>query len=223
LFAGWLLCLALLPLRIATVYGGLPAHPLFLHVPVVLIPIVALASLVFVLVPDRWVHLGTRLTLAAVLTLAATVLTVDAGFALRARVDQQSQGLPLPASFAPGGLVARHAASARIVELLMFAWTLGLVALIGAGSGRPGSGALWKRMPFPVLRLATAGLAVACVVFVVRTGDLGARAVWSRSGQQLVPSQNGVGPGSAPGTRLRSRPTGPGERRPRSFPSRSSP
>src|SRR5579875_2668178 len=34
-----------LPIRLTTIYGGLPAHPLFVHVPVVFIPVTILAAL----------------------------------------------------------------------------------------------------------------------------------------------------------------------------------
>ncbi len=36
------------PIRAATIYGGLPAHPLFVHVPVVLIPATIVAAVVLV-------------------------------------------------------------------------------------------------------------------------------------------------------------------------------
>ena len=34
-----ILSFALVPVHITTIYSGLPAHPLFLHVPVILIPV----------------------------------------------------------------------------------------------------------------------------------------------------------------------------------------
>ncbi len=37
-----------LPIRITTIYSGLPAHPLFVHVPVVLIPTTIVVAIVFV-------------------------------------------------------------------------------------------------------------------------------------------------------------------------------
>jgi hypothetical protein len=33
------------PIRVTTIYGGLPAHPLFVHVPVVLIPCTIVAAI----------------------------------------------------------------------------------------------------------------------------------------------------------------------------------
>ena len=36
-----------LPIRVTTIYDGLPAHPLFVHVPVVLIPTTVVVTVVF--------------------------------------------------------------------------------------------------------------------------------------------------------------------------------
>ena len=41
-----------LPIRITTIYSGLPAHPLFVHVPVILIPTTVVAAIVFMIRPD---------------------------------------------------------------------------------------------------------------------------------------------------------------------------
>ncbi len=36
-----------LPIRVTTIYDGLPAHPLFVHVPVILIPTTVVVAVVF--------------------------------------------------------------------------------------------------------------------------------------------------------------------------------
>ena len=48
---GFLAFLAL-PIRITTIYSGLPAHPLFVHVPVILIPATVVAAVVFMIKTD---------------------------------------------------------------------------------------------------------------------------------------------------------------------------
>ena len=53
-----LLTFALIPIRINTIYSGLPAHPLFLHVPVILIPVVGVAALALVARPAWWAAQG---------------------------------------------------------------------------------------------------------------------------------------------------------------------
>ena len=46
-FAGFIT----LPIRLTTIYSGLPAHPLFVHVPVVLIPATIVAAILFTFKP----------------------------------------------------------------------------------------------------------------------------------------------------------------------------
>ena len=47
-----------LPIRITTIYGGLPAHPLFVHVPVILIPSTIVAAIVFMIKPEWFLRYG---------------------------------------------------------------------------------------------------------------------------------------------------------------------
>jgi hypothetical protein len=194
LLAGWLLCFVLLPFRVGTIYSGLPAHPLFLHVPVILIPIVAVATLVYVVLPRWAAPYGEALAATAVVTLAGTVLTVDAGFGMRARMVHQFQGIPLPPALRPNGLVSRHAHYARILELLMFVFTFALLVLVVVAARR----ASRPRGVDAGLRVAAAGLALACLFFVVRAGDLGAKAVWrTPNGPGIVTLPGGLPPPTA--------------------------
>ena len=82
-----MLSFALIPIKINTIYSGLPAHPLFLHVPVILLPVVGARRALRwrsrrVVVP-RGTACGSRCV--AVIALGATNLTMGAGKALRAR------------------------------------------------------------------------------------------------------------------------------------------
>ena len=67
------LTFALIPIKINTIYGGLPAHPLFLHVPVILIPVAGLAALALAARPSWWVRHGVWVTLVAVVALGEAV------------------------------------------------------------------------------------------------------------------------------------------------------
>jgi hypothetical protein len=63
------LTFALIPIKINTIYSGLPAHPLFLHVPVILIPVVGLAALGLAARPAWWTRHGVWVTAVAVVAL----------------------------------------------------------------------------------------------------------------------------------------------------------
>ena len=173
LIALWALCLVLLPFRITTIYSGLPAHPLFLHVPVIFIPLTGLAAVIAVVRPQLLERYGVALALTTIVTLAGTILTVDAGSALRARLRIGGGGGFGASGFGgPGGgeasLIRQHAAAGHMVEFLMIAFTLAVIASVLRPRRRDGA----------ALRIVTALLGVACIFFVIKAGDLGAKAVW---------------------------------------------
>lgn len=58
---------------------GIPAHPLLLHTAVIFIPTLAIVTLVFVFRPDWRKRYGIAWGLGAMVTFAATSLTVNAG------------------------------------------------------------------------------------------------------------------------------------------------
>src|ERR1700712_2368698 len=77
-----LLCLALIPLKIDRAFG-LPAHPLLLHIPVVLVPILALSLLLAAIRPAFFQRCALAIGALRVISMAATILTVGAGEAFR--------------------------------------------------------------------------------------------------------------------------------------------
>jgi len=172
---------------IRTVPGGLPAHPLFVHVPVILIPTACVGALVLMARP-RWLAGlgGPWVGLAAVVALGALDLTINAGKSLRSEL-----GLGNPAT---GGVIARiistHASLADQLRVFFILFTaVYLVALAvqatadGSSSGVPFGDRIFagiRRLPGVTigLRAVTAGLALLCLVWVYRVGDEGAKAVW---------------------------------------------
>jgi hypothetical protein len=153
--------------------AGLPLHPLAVHSAVVLVPLLALVSVVYALVP----RVRGRLAWAAVaLAVAAPVSAVTA--VLSGDAFQQARALPLE------GALADHrnlGLTTMTVTLVLAAATLLLVWVRGGGStsgtSTPGSSTArtW------IARVLTAVLvvaAVAALLFIVRSGDSGARMVW---------------------------------------------
>src|SRR6202453_722634 len=66
-------------IRITTIYSGLPAHPLFVHVPVVLIPTSVVAAVVFVFKPQWLSRYGIALAAVSILAMSSIFLTMQAG------------------------------------------------------------------------------------------------------------------------------------------------
>jgi hypothetical protein len=178
------LTFAVIPIGITTIYGGLPAHPLFLHVPVVFIPLAAIGGLVLVARPV-WLagRAGSWVGLAAVIALGSLDLTMSAGDRLRAALHLDGDG--------PGvaHLISQHADAAGKLRVLVIAFTaVFLVALAVTATEQASSGvAIGDRIfaairssqgAMPALRLVSALLALGCLYYVFRVGDLGAKAVW---------------------------------------------
>jgi hypothetical protein len=174
-----ILSFALVPVHITTIYSGLPAHPLFLHVPVILIPVAVVWALVLVLRPRWFLSSGVLLGILTVVALAATFLTVGAGEALRS-------ALHLNGGFGPSALIARHAHAAELLRDLMILFTGAVIVTLfahrvaaGMHSGLPWlDGLAASPAVLVLLRVALAVLAILCAYFVFHTGDLGAKAVW---------------------------------------------
>lgn len=173
------LTFALIPLQINTIYSGLPAHPLFLHVPVILIPVAAIAALALAAWPRLFVRHGIWVGVVTVVALGATNLTTGAGEQLRSDLHLQGPGL-----------IARHADAADKLRLLMILFTALLLIAVavfrtagprvtGVGPFDGALGAVRSQVALGVaLRVIVAVLALASLYFVFHTGDLGAKAVW---------------------------------------------
>lgn len=187
------LSLALIPIHITTIYSGLPAHPLLLHIPVILIPVAAVGALVFAVYP-RWIpRYGIALGLVTVVALAGLFLTMGAGSALR-------DALHLNGGFGPSALVQRHAHAADQLRLVMLAVTAVLLVTVTAFrivAGMPSGVAFVDSLAASAtvraaLRIALAVLAIGCCYLVFHAGDLGAKAVWQG---RLNGGAGGFGPG----------------------------
>jgi hypothetical protein len=171
------LCLALIPVEIHRAFG-LPAHPLILHVPVILVPILGLILLVAAARPALFQRYALAIGGLTVVTLASTILTVGAGKAFR--TDR--------ANFTEGHRLSEHAQSGETLRLVMV--LLGAVVLFAVllSQAHEGSrlGFLSGVAASPGVRVALRALfvigAVAAIFFVIRTGHLGAQLTWQRGG-----------------------------------------
>ncbi|MFI9803783.1 DUF2231 domain-containing protein [Streptomyces sp. NPDC052301] len=154
-----------------TLINGLPAHVLFVHVVVVLIPLTALALVTAALWPRAARRLGVLLPVLALLALASVPLTTHAGEWLERHVDDDA-------------LVRRHT---ELGDGLL-PWAMGLFVLAAAvwwagrrasaESGRNG-GTRWTALPVRiVVGVLSLAVAVGAVVDVYRIGDSGAKAAW---------------------------------------------
>jgi uncharacterized membrane protein len=180
-----------LPMRILTIYSGLPAHPLFVHVPVVLIPTTVIAAVVFMIKPAWLTRYGIALALVSIVAMSSIFLTMQAGAALRAALHLQGQA---------ANLISQHAHAAHILAYIYVVFTATLIVTFAArriSSGMPtGLGIvdrlLTPKSTFAALRVVLVLLAIGAGFMVYRTGTLGAQAVWQ--GRVQAAQFGGPGP-----------------------------
>ncbi len=166
-----------LPIRITTIYSGLPAHPLFIHVPVILIPTTIVAAIVFVIKPDWLARYGIALALVSIVAMSSIFLALQSGAALRGALGLQGQAAKL---------ISEHSQAAHILAIVYVLFTATLILTFAAkriSGGMPTGqslvdGILSSPAIFGALRVALVLLAIGGGYMVFRVGDLGAKAVW---------------------------------------------
>ncbi|MGV9562232.1 DUF2231 domain-containing protein [Streptomyces sp. NPDC003480] len=164
--------------------NGLPAHVLFVHFVIVLVPLTALALVLAAVWPSAARRLGPVLPVLAFATLVTVPLTTQAGEWLERHVDSDP-------------LVRRHtelgdgllpwAAGLFILAAVVW-WTTRRTA--GQPGGSPGTarGGALVRVAAAVLSVV---VAAGAVVDVYRIGDSGAKAAWHDGFSQRATGHDG--------------------------------
>lgn len=155
---------ALFPLKIDSMLG-LPAHVLFLHVPVVLVPMVCTLIAALAIRPTWRAKWGLATGILATGTMAATIITVGAGNALAT----ERGGITQPK-------LADHADFGEQTRLMIIVLTIAFILLLVADRQ-------WTLPPVaaPIIAVAFTALAILTIVWVARTGHLGAELVYGGS------------------------------------------
>ncbi|MDW6060315.1 DUF2231 domain-containing protein [Streptomyces sp. FXJ1.4098] len=159
-----------------TVVNGLPAHVLFVHFVIVLVPLSALAVVVGAIWPSAARRMGVVLPLLALVTLVSVPVATQAGEWLEEHVDSNA-------------LVRRHAelgdgllpwAAGLFVLATAVWWTTRRSTSVEAAPGEQNRAAAPRSAL--VVRVAavvlSVGVAAGAVVDVYRIGDSGAKAAW---------------------------------------------
>jgi glucan phosphoethanolaminetransferase (alkaline phosphatase superfamily) len=158
-------------------FAGLPAHPLLVHAAVVFIPLLAGGSLLYALFARLRYRLRWPVGFLALAAAGATVFARQSGQAFRSRLIAKNLASP--------EILAKLVQHKQFGDATMWA-TLGLavaaLVFVLAVPGRPPgfeaprTGGLLLQIIFSVVLIA---LSIASVYYVVRTGDSGARIVWT--------------------------------------------
>jgi hypothetical protein len=183
-----------LVIRVTTIYSGLPAHPLFVHVPVVLIPTTIVAAIVFTVKPEWFSRYGIALAVVSIVAMSSIFLSMQAGAALRGALNLQGEA---------ANLISQHAQAAHYLAYIYVLFTATLIVTFASrriSGGMPTGLGIVDRLlapkaMFATLRVALVVLSIGAGYMCFRTGDLGAKAVW----QGRIQAGQGGGPGGGPG------------------------
>lgn len=152
--------------------SGLPAHILLVHAPVVLMPLALLLNITMAIKSSWRRHLGFFQPAVAVVVFIATFLAVQSGQAFDEvvgdRVDTSDhEGLAMTALWLVGGFVLATAA-------------LSVLDRQHSQYSRSDSTSVasWHRPATLVTLFGSLALAALATLWMVRTGDEGARLVW---------------------------------------------
>lgn len=158
--------------------GKLPAHPLIVHLPIVLGPLLGLLTLAL-LVPAWRTKLIKPAAGLAVLFAISTIVAAESGEKLAATLRL-------------GKLIADHAEAAETLRTISI--VLAVVLVIAAG--------LWGRLR-PVFQtgavVIVALIGVATIGYTIKTGEAGAKQVWEAKYQSALEAGNGGSSGSDSG------------------------
>jgi uncharacterized membrane protein len=164
-------------IRVKQLWGGLPAHPLFVHVPVVLIPVTVLAALVCLAKPKLLDRYGILICSVAIVAMASIFLAMQAGGALSGALHLQ--GLA-------AHLISEHSAAAKVLAICFTLLTAALILTFAShriSTGMPtgltfADNILASKAIYTLLRVVVLVLALVAAFYIYRVGDLGAQAVW---------------------------------------------
>jgi hypothetical protein len=154
-------------------FDNLPFHVLVIHAAVVVLPVGALTGIVFALVPKwRWL-LRWPVLLVGVGSALLAFVSKESGEAFVAAVPQLDPLVKVHRE--RGDLLFWFSLAFMVLTILAFLWLTGPSAL---ASGK-GAKATKSRPLELVLSAAVVVMGVLMIWQTVRTGDAGARAVWT--------------------------------------------
>ncbi len=153
-------------------FTGLPAHPLFVHVVLVAVPLAGLIAIVSVLWPRARRWLGPTPAIASLIALIVLPITTSAGETLEHKLGEPSEVLEQHTHY--GDMVILWVGPMFGLAALWWILTTNVLAtqrgrFLGDGAQR------WATILVGVL---TVLVAVGAIFITLRVGHLGAQAVW---------------------------------------------
>jgi hypothetical protein len=161
-------------------FQGIPVHPLLVHAAVVFLPMQAAAAVVYAFFPRFRRYIAWFVAGIAVAAPISAFLAKKSGEALRARLirnGMKDQGLlaRIQQHFDFGTMAFWSSLTLGVLMIVLLALLMSRARRASVdGGGDAGSG-----LPALVVGVLAALVAAATVYYVVRTGDSGAKIVWT--------------------------------------------
>jgi uncharacterized membrane protein len=154
-----------------TTLFGLPAHPLLVHIPIVLLPLVGVGAIAIAVSPGARQRFGTAVLVLAGVAFIGTLLAAGSGESLVESVDSSAA-------------LRKHVDLARAMRPLAFVLLLAIGGIVLIDQlkrrGKPIPG--WvPRWTGTALGATTIALAVVTTGWLVAVGHNGAEATWGHT------------------------------------------
>jgi hypothetical protein len=162
-------------------FMGVPTHPLLIHAAVVFVPLLALLTVAYALVPLVRPHIRWVLGLLALAAPACALLAKLSGDAFFRRL--QSRNKVTPEYFPKLQAHQQFGTRTLYATIALTVLTLALVYFVAprVAAARESGGTGSQRVLSLVLVVLSLAAAAVSLYYVVRTGDSGAKAVWTGS------------------------------------------
>jgi uncharacterized membrane protein len=155
-----------LPRSLMNVVNGLPAHVLFVHFMVVLVPLTALLEIACALWPAA--RRGQLVWLTLILALVTTVLTP---------ITTNAGGWLYDLKRNPDPILREHAERGGTVIYFSVALLVGAIVLVAMHFAEPQSGK-GRRLTNIVIAVVVLAVGVSSMIQIYRVGDAGSQSVW---------------------------------------------
>lgn len=154
--------------------AGLPVHPLFVHLAVVIVPVAAIVAIVYVAMPRLRERLGLASSILSAVAFVSTVVARSAGEAMPPLMGLSEEN---------PGAVATHADYAMYLLIAVIVMTAGMIGTFLIQDTRVLSKlsflAGWRSWAVPLGMTITVIGAIASIVTLTLTGHEGASLTWS--------------------------------------------
>lgn len=157
---------------------GLPAHPLLVHLPVVLLPLAGILAVVFVFRPQLFDKYGWHLVVLSGVGAVGGILAAGSGEGLE-QLQREAETAAREDHFQLGE-------TARTMGILFFLVVLAVVVIRHFAKKKSGEAGFWKfaktRNAAILMSVALVLSAAASTYAISKAGHQGAKLVWEKEG-----------------------------------------